>query len=204
MTLGEKIFMLRKARGMSQEQLAQALEVSRQAVSKWELNEAVPDVSRVVAMSELFGVTTDYLLKAGTDATAHLQDVDNRKTDTVVQDRKWLGAVVVIICALAIFGIWAIVEIEDHYYSWSGGFNYSGDGFVGYLLFHQEMILILLLLIYCVIGGMRILMGKPFLLAVFTRKFWSKKIDDWYEHSGEILSEETKEYLSIKTDDSDK
>ena len=65
MALGEKLARLRKARGMSQEQLAEALGVSRQAVSKWELGEAVPDVSRVVAMSELFGVSTDYLLKDG-------------------------------------------------------------------------------------------------------------------------------------------
>ena len=57
MSLGEKLSMLRKARGMSQEQLAEQLGVSRQAVSKWELNEAVPDVGRVVALSELFGVT---------------------------------------------------------------------------------------------------------------------------------------------------
>lgn len=210
MMLGEKILMLRKARGMSQEQLAQSLEVSRQAVSKWELNEAVPDVSRVVAMSELFGVTTDYLLKPESGETGYPHDVDNEKTGDVMQnsamqpDRKWLGAVLVGVCALAIFGIWAIVEIEDHYYSWSGGFNYSDDGLVGYLLFNQGMIPVLLLLVYGVIGGIRILLGKPFLLTVLTRKFWSKKIDDWSEHSGEILSEETKEFLGIKDDDSDK
>lgn len=70
MSLGEKLSMLRKARGMSQEQLAEQLGVSRQAVSKWELNEAVPDVGRVVALSELFGVTTDYLLKSSSKAAA--------------------------------------------------------------------------------------------------------------------------------------
>jgi len=48
---------------MSQEQLADAVGVSRQAVSKWESEQATPDLEKVVAMSEIFEVTTDYLLK---------------------------------------------------------------------------------------------------------------------------------------------
>ena len=63
MTLGEKLQRLRKARGMSQEELAARMGVSRQAVSRWELNLALPDTENVVRLSELFGVTTDYLLK---------------------------------------------------------------------------------------------------------------------------------------------
>ena len=62
MSLGEKITALRKSRRMSQEQLGEHLSVSRQAVSKWELNESVPDVDKVVQLSKLFGVTTDYLI----------------------------------------------------------------------------------------------------------------------------------------------
>ena len=64
MTFGEKLQTLRKSRGMSQEQLAEQMEVSRQAVSKWELGESTPELEKVVSLSELFGVTTDYLLKA--------------------------------------------------------------------------------------------------------------------------------------------
>ena len=63
MTLGEKIQQLRKAAGLSQEQLAAQLGVSRQSVSKWELNEAVPELSKIVALSELFAVSTDELLR---------------------------------------------------------------------------------------------------------------------------------------------
>ena len=62
MTLGKKLQLLRKARGMSQEQLAEELDVSRQAVSKWELDATLPDTANVVALSKIFGVTTDYLL----------------------------------------------------------------------------------------------------------------------------------------------
>ena len=63
MTLGEKLQRLRKARGMSQEELAARMGVSRQAVSRWELNIALPDTENVVRLSELVGVTTAYLLK---------------------------------------------------------------------------------------------------------------------------------------------
>lgn len=63
MTIGEKIQKLRKEKGLSQEQLANQLEVSRQAISKWELGESIPDINKVALISEYFHVTTDYLIK---------------------------------------------------------------------------------------------------------------------------------------------
>jgi len=63
MTLGEKIYALRKQQNMSQEQLSAIMGVSRQAISKWEIGESTPDVDNVVHLSEIFKVTTDYLLK---------------------------------------------------------------------------------------------------------------------------------------------
>lgn len=63
MILAEKIMTLRKRAGWSQEELAAQLGVSRQSVSKWEGAQSVPDMQKVVQMSRLFGVTTDYLLK---------------------------------------------------------------------------------------------------------------------------------------------
>ena len=65
--LSEKIINLRKSRGWSQEELAERLNVSRQSVSKWESGVSNPDLDKIVAMSTLFGVSTDYLLK---DVTA--------------------------------------------------------------------------------------------------------------------------------------
>lgn len=62
MTLGEKIQELRKKQGISQDALAEQLEVSRQAVSKWERDEAVPETDKIIRLARLFGVTTDYLL----------------------------------------------------------------------------------------------------------------------------------------------
>ena len=63
MILSEKIIMLRKKYGWSQEELAERLDISRQSVSKWESGASIPDLERIVGMSQLFGVTTDYLLK---------------------------------------------------------------------------------------------------------------------------------------------
>ena len=63
MKLEEKIMTLRKKQGWSQEELAFRLDVSRQAVSKWEMGSSIPDLDKIIKMSEIFGVTTDYLLK---------------------------------------------------------------------------------------------------------------------------------------------
>ena len=63
MNISDKILKLRKEKGLSQEALAEALGVSRQSVSKWESGAALPDTDKIIAMSELFGVSTDYILK---------------------------------------------------------------------------------------------------------------------------------------------
>ena len=62
MKLSDKIIKLRKAYGWSQEDLADELNVSRQAISRWENGTALPDAQNVLQISKLFGVTTDYLL----------------------------------------------------------------------------------------------------------------------------------------------
>ena len=63
MKLCDKIIKLRRAQGLSQEELAERLGISRQAVSKWESGQSMPDIDKIVLLSEFFGVTTDYLLK---------------------------------------------------------------------------------------------------------------------------------------------
>ena len=65
MALPEKLYALRKKSGLSQEQLAEALNVSRQAISKWEGGSAMPESDKLLALSNYFGVSLDYLLKDG-------------------------------------------------------------------------------------------------------------------------------------------
>ncbi len=206
MTLGEKLARLRKARGMSQEQLAAALGVSRQAVSKWELGEAVPDVSRVVAMSELFGVTTDYLLKnnSGEGAQAAGSTAGGRAGSTagerggepspvsVGNEKRWLGMAVTLLAGIAILAMWAMLEYKGINYVTSAG--YVGNGFLGYLACREEGLLIFLLLVLCLAGGIRLLMGKPFLFAFLRPSAWV----EWLLRAGEecgFYSERTRRIL---------
>ncbi len=69
MNLGETIFRLRTAKGMSQGDLAEALEVSRQSISKWETNVSVPELDKLVKLSEVFGVTLDELVTGKAETT---------------------------------------------------------------------------------------------------------------------------------------
>lgn len=63
MILADKIIELRKKNGLSQEELAEKMNVSRQSVSKWEGAQSIPDLDKILALSKIFGVSTDYLLK---------------------------------------------------------------------------------------------------------------------------------------------
>ena len=70
MILADKIIELRKRSGMSQEELAEKLGVSRQSVSKWEGAQSTPDINRILQLSEIFSVSTDTLLKDEEDLPA--------------------------------------------------------------------------------------------------------------------------------------
>lgn len=71
MILADKIMELRKRSGMSQEELAEKLGVSRQSVSKWEMAQSTPDLNRILQLSEIFSVSTDILLKDELDLSAN-------------------------------------------------------------------------------------------------------------------------------------
>ena len=65
MTLAEKILSLRTERGMSQDDLAEKMEVSRQSVSKWETAQSTPDLDKIIRLADLFGVSVDELVRDG-------------------------------------------------------------------------------------------------------------------------------------------
>ena len=75
MNIADRIQVLRKTKGISQEDLADKVGVSRQAVSKWESEQSIPDLDKVIIMSEFFGVTTDYILK-GIEPTRQTESKD--------------------------------------------------------------------------------------------------------------------------------
>ncbi len=83
MILADKIIALRKKAGWSQEDLAEQLNVTRQSVSKWEGAQSVPDMDKIVQMSRLFGVTTDYLLKDEIEESPAAPQVNNAEKNKV-------------------------------------------------------------------------------------------------------------------------
>ena len=79
MAFGEILTNLRKSKGLSQEQLASELSLTRQTISKWELNQSTPDIDYLVRLSDFFCVTTDYLLKG--EERSSIADEDKADTE---------------------------------------------------------------------------------------------------------------------------
>ena len=112
MILADKIIRLRKKNGWSQEELAERMNVSRQAVSKWEGAQTVPDLDKILQLSNLFGVTTDYLLKdeleseefTETDSDQTVKKITLEEANTYLAQRKrasWKLAIATFLCILS-------------------------------------------------------------------------------------------------------
>ena len=108
----KKLMALRKKRGMSQEELADQLGVSRQAVSRWELGATLPDAPNLLKLSDLFGVSIDYLLHDEYEAESDLppvKEVHREMTARTQKSRKlYLIATIAFVIAAASFLIAAI------------------------------------------------------------------------------------------------
>lgn len=114
MILADKIIRLRKKNGWSQEELAEKMDVSRQAVSKWESAQTVPDLENILRLGDLFGVTTDYLLKdeiENEDYTDGISDPGTRKI-TLAEANEYLAlreraakriAIATMLCIVSLF-----------------------------------------------------------------------------------------------------
>ena len=105
MTFSEKIINLRKAHGLSQEDFAEKLNVSRQAISRWENDSALPDALNILQISKLFGVTTDYLLNDDYTSDKDIPVVKNatQETDNIILKKKQGHFIAAICFTLASF-----------------------------------------------------------------------------------------------------
>ena len=86
MTVGQRIQELRKNKYLSQEEMAEQLEVSKQSISKWELDKAVPGIDKIIRMCELYGVTSDYLLM-GKEDTASAESQRTEESQQTVESQ---------------------------------------------------------------------------------------------------------------------
>lgn len=112
MSLSKKIYELRKSNGMSQEVLAEKINVSRQSISKWESGETVPEIDRIIELSKVFGVSTDYLLLSGeveslTNRTKQLEEQQENLQAGIkkehVKNLRILSSCFIYAIALAVF-----------------------------------------------------------------------------------------------------
>jgi transcriptional regulator with XRE-family HTH domain len=83
MSFGNRLYELRKSRNISQEELAELLDVSRQSISKWENDKAYPEMTRLLYMSDYFGVSLDYLMR-GVEKDEH-----HEEASTAFQSKKY-------------------------------------------------------------------------------------------------------------------
>lgn len=96
MILSDKIILLRKKNNLTQEELAEKLGVSRQSVSKWEMGNSIPDINKIIQLSDVFGVKTDYLLKDEIDDIEYsddtVEELEAKKTITVEDANDFMSA----------------------------------------------------------------------------------------------------------------
>lgn len=163
MRFGEKLQLLRKQKGLSQEKLSEQLKVSRQAISKWELGESLPDTENVVCLSKLFAISIDYLLN---DEISSENDIPAVQNNTVVLQNKFhstmqfiFGAVFSAIGCIGSITLFVLstmiqVHVTKERISLNGSVEYYGGGDVlgyNFISFIQEYRLQALLVIFIIL-----------------------------------------------------
>ena len=119
MTTGEKIAALRKEQGMSQEALGEKLGLSRQAVSKWEADQAVPTMDNLMELSKLFDVPVDTLLRPDAELTPKAEDTAEQAASTPTVSRKWKIAAIAaagLLCVSVVcsaVSLWRVIVMQQ-------------------------------------------------------------------------------------------
>lgn len=160
--IGTKISFCRKKAGLSQEALATRLNISRQAVSRWETGEAVPDTEKIVQLSRLFQVSTDYLLLDEIEEPLTGQNPAGIQTGPAKEKRKYLriyfGKCLLVIGLIALAAILIGAGVyADSLTSW-----YTAWGRYGTALFKTWIIVPFLLSACISAGGVIILWTEYF------------------------------------------
>ena len=114
MSFGENMQKLRKKNGMSQEELAEKIVVTRQTISKWELDQSTPDLEYIVQLSELFGVSTDFLIKGVEPvATQTYREPADCETTSCNYNRYVFKSIIgITMCSISVISIIALLIIS--------------------------------------------------------------------------------------------
>lgn len=118
MDFSEKLFTLRKAGELTQEQLAEKLNVSRQSVSKWESGQAVPELDKIVALAAVFNVTTDYLLKSSEidDLCVKTELLEKQQQAMLMQQQRQRRIWECVLYSLAVLLVLLAVCFMEHFF----------------------------------------------------------------------------------------
>lgn len=115
MEFNNKLYNLRKQRGLSQEELANRLNVSRQTISKWEVGESTPDMEKLVALSDLFEISLDELvmdkIPAHVGETSSKSDIVNVLNDKVITDENKQNAKRGLKIVAIVLGIILLIDV---------------------------------------------------------------------------------------------
>lgn len=121
MTLGERISNLRKEKNYSQEYLAQALDISRQAVYKWEKDLSSPDTAHLIKLAELLGVSVEYLATGKNGSVIVEKTTENEIKKSRKKKSRLFKAMVSIICVFSVILISSVVFIATRDVSFDAG-----------------------------------------------------------------------------------
>ena len=117
MEFSEKLLTLRKANNLTQEQLAEKLDVSRQSVSKWESGQATPEMERITQLSAVFNVTTDYLLKSSeiNDLSVKTEMLEKQQQNILQREKRQKQILGCVMYSVAIYLIFFAACVVQHY-----------------------------------------------------------------------------------------
>lgn len=121
MEFSEKLITLRKGRDLTQEQLAEQLNVSRQSISKWESGQVIPEVEKIVALSKAFNVTLDYLLKPSEidELSVKTDMLELQQKQLLSREQTRTKIFKNILYSVAIYFVFFAAFLVEHYYFFS-------------------------------------------------------------------------------------
>lgn len=195
MIFADKLILLRKKAGWSQEELAEQMNVTRQSVSKWEGAQSVPDLDKMIRLSELFGVSTDYLLKDEIEQAEHINssnDMPSLKRVSMEEANAFLSvksrtaktiAYAAFLCILSPIALLILGAISE---STSGGLSKDIAGGIG---------MIVLIIFAAIAAVMFILSGNKTAPFAYLEK---EKFETEYGVSG-MVKERKAQYKDLHT-----
>ncbi|MBQ6877416.1 MAG: helix-turn-helix transcriptional regulator [Oscillospiraceae bacterium] len=136
MTFGEKLLELRKQNNFSQEELAEKLGVSRQAVSRWESGETMPDSPNLLQISNIFSVSADYLLRDEIEEIFSKQEPKTEKTESKKKNPLFIIYVFGLLGMAALLYIIALSDLDIVY--WVAGTIFLLAGIISAVLYYKN------------------------------------------------------------------